>query len=61
MAGPDSVLMREEIFGPVAPVTTVTSNETAIRVANNTPNGLAASVFSGNMREALRGPFVPAP
>ena len=24
-------------------------------MANNTPYGLAASVFSGNMREALRG------
>ena len=55
VAGPDSVLMWEEIFGSVAAVTTVSSNETAIRVANNTPYGLAASVFSGNMREALRG------
>ena len=51
----DSVLIREEIFGPVAAVTTVTSNEAAVRMANNTPYGLAASVFSGNMREALRG------
>ena len=51
----DSVLITEEIFGPVAAVTTVTSNEAAIGMANNTPYGLAASVFSANMREALRG------
>ena len=51
----DSVLIREQIFGPVAAVTTVTSNEAAVRMANDTPYGLAASVFSGNRREPLRG------
>ena len=49
------MLVTDEIFGPVAAVTTVSSNDTAIRMANDTPYGLAASVFSGNMREALRG------
>ena len=52
---PESVPIREEIFGPMAAVTTVTSNEAVVRMANNTPHGLAASVFSGSMREALRG------
>ena len=54
VTGADSVLAKDEIFGPVAAVTTVAGNETAIRMANDTPYGLAASVFSGNLREALR-------
>ena len=51
----DSVLARDEIFGPVASVATVTSSESAIQLANDTQYGLAASIFSSNLREALRG------
>ncbi|MEM7112528.1 MAG: aldehyde dehydrogenase [Chloroflexota bacterium] len=50
----DSPLAREEIFGPVLSVLTVSSNEQAIALANDTSYGLAASVFSGNAKRALR-------
>ncbi|HUF56281.1 MAG TPA: aldehyde dehydrogenase [Thermohalobaculum sp.] len=51
---PDSALAREEIFGPVLSVVTVDSAEEAVAVANDTRYGLAASVFSGGAKRALR-------
>lgn len=51
----DAVLAREEIFGPVLSVITVSSFDEAIAVANDTEYGLAASVFTANARRALRG------
>ncbi len=50
----DSVLARDEIFGPVLSVITVSSDDQAIVVANDTPYGLSASIFSGNARKAMR-------
>jgi aldehyde dehydrogenase (NAD+) len=47
---PESPLAREEIFGPVLPVIRVADLEEAIRVANHTRYGLAASVFSSQPR-----------
>lgn len=47
-------LAQEEIFGPVLSVITVKTVEEAIAVANDTPYGLAASVFSANGKKALR-------
>ena len=47
-------LAREEIFGPVLSVLTVHSPEEAIAVANDTPYGLSASVFSANGKRAIR-------
>ncbi len=47
-------LAKEEIFGPILSVITVKSYDEAIEVANNTKYGLAASVFSGNGKKALR-------
>jgi len=49
-----SRLGQEEVFGPVLAVITVNSVEEAIEVANNTPYGLTASVFSANGKKALR-------
>ncbi len=43
---PDSPLAVEEIFGPVLPVIRVRNASEAISVANGTPYGLAAAVFS---------------
>jgi 4-(gamma-glutamylamino)butanal dehydrogenase len=54
VSGNDSRLSREEIFGPVLSVISVASDDEAIVTANDTPYGLAAAVFSGNLRKALR-------
>ncbi len=48
------VLAREEIFGPVLSVITVSSFDQAMEVANDTAYGLAASVFTANARKAVR-------
>jgi gamma-glutamyl-gamma-aminobutyraldehyde dehydrogenase len=45
---------REEIFGPILSVITVNSLQEAIGIANDTDYGLAASVFAGNGKRALR-------
>ncbi|MBN3724801.1 aldehyde dehydrogenase [Burkholderia sp. Ac-20379] len=47
-------LAREEIFGPVLAVITVSSLREAITVANDTEYGLAASIFTANGVRALR-------
>jgi gamma-glutamyl-gamma-aminobutyraldehyde dehydrogenase len=46
---------REEIFGPVLSVLTVTGFDEAIALANDTDYGLAASIFSANVKRAIRG------
>ncbi|NMG29463.1 aldehyde dehydrogenase [Aromatoleum evansii] len=51
----DTVLAREEIFGPVLSVITVSSFDEAIAVANDTEYGLAASLFTANAKRAIRG------
>ncbi len=48
-------LASEEIFGPVLSVISVSSFDEAIAVANDTGYGLAASIFAGNGKRALRG------
>ena len=47
-------LLREEIFGPVAPVTTFTTEEEAITAANQTEFGLVAYVFTADLKRAFR-------
>ena len=51
----DDVLAREEIFGPVLSVISVSSFDEAIKLANDTDYGLAASIFTANAKRALRG------
>jgi gamma-glutamyl-gamma-aminobutyraldehyde dehydrogenase len=53
--GPDSALAREEIFGPVLSVLTVSSFDEAIALANATDYGLCASLFTANAKRAIRG------
>jgi succinate-semialdehyde dehydrogenase/glutarate-semialdehyde dehydrogenase len=50
----DATLLREEIFGPVAPVKGFASEEEAIRAANNTEFGLVAYVYTRDLKRALR-------
>lgn len=49
-----SSLFREEIFGPILSVTTFTTVSEAIALANDTNYGLAASVYTGNLKRALK-------
>ncbi len=51
---PDSPLAREEIFGPILSVLTVSSFDEAMELANQTEYGLTASVFSANAKKAIR-------
>lgn len=52
--GRDSSLFQEEIFGPILAVTSFTSVQEAITMANDTVYGLAASVYTGNLRTAVK-------
>src|ERR1700677_3539652 len=47
-------IAQEEIFGPVAAVIPFTDEAAAIRIANATPYGLAAAVWSRDIFKALR-------
>ena len=50
----DAKLLREEIFGPVAPVKPFATEEEAIAAANDTEFGLVAYLFTSDLRRALR-------
>ncbi|MEU3526762.1 aldehyde dehydrogenase [Streptomyces sp. NPDC038707] len=50
----DSRLVREEIFGPVVVVTPFDSEREAVELANGTPFGLNAMVFTENLHRAHR-------
>ncbi len=54
VADPDSALIREEIFGPVLSLITVSTGDEAIAVANDSHYGLTASVFTSNIKKAMR-------
>ncbi len=51
---PDMEIVREEIFGPVAALVRFDTEDDAIRLANDTPFGLAAYLFSKNLSRAWR-------
>ena len=49
----DADMAREEIFGPVAPVTTFRTDAEAIRLANDTEYGLVAYLFTNDLSRAI--------
>jgi succinate-semialdehyde dehydrogenase/glutarate-semialdehyde dehydrogenase len=52
---PDSArVLREEIFGPVAPIASFSTEEQALRAANATEYGLVAYVYTRDLARALR-------
>jgi succinate-semialdehyde dehydrogenase/glutarate-semialdehyde dehydrogenase len=51
---PGARVLTEEIFGPVAPITTFDTDEEAIAGANDTEYGLVAYVFTRDLDRALR-------
>src|SRR3712207_4948050 len=51
---PDADLAREEIFGPVAPITTFSDDDKAIAMANDTEYGLVAYAYTTDLGRTIR-------
>jgi succinate-semialdehyde dehydrogenase/glutarate-semialdehyde dehydrogenase len=50
----DSAINTEEIFGPVAPITTFSTEEEAVAAANATEYGLASYVYTRDLSRTIR-------
>jgi succinate-semialdehyde dehydrogenase/glutarate-semialdehyde dehydrogenase len=50
----DAAILREEVFGPVAPVVVFDSEEEAVALANDTEYGLVAYVYTRDLQRGLR-------
>jgi len=53
-AGPDMLCFREETFGPVLPVMKFNDEQEAVRVANDSPYGLAAYFYTRDASRLIR-------
>jgi succinate-semialdehyde dehydrogenase / glutarate-semialdehyde dehydrogenase len=51
---PDAAILREEIFGPVAPIVTFEDEAQALALANSTEHGLVGYVYTGDLARGLR-------
>jgi len=50
----DMKMMQEETFGPVAPILTFDDEAEAVRLANDTPYGLAAYLYTQDLSRAFK-------
>ncbi len=50
----DARILREEIFGPVAPITTFRDEDEAVRLANDSEYGLVCFAYTRDLNRALR-------
>ena len=50
---PDAELLSKEIFGPVAPVVSVSSDDEAVQVANDTEAGLVSYLYTTDLDRAV--------
>ncbi len=50
----EMAIAREETFGPVVPVSTIRSEEEAVRIVNASRYGLLSAVFTRDLRRGLR-------
>lgn len=50
----EMLVLQEETFGPVAPIQTFSTEEEALELANNTPYGLAAYLYTKDLSRAIR-------
>ena len=51
---PDAAILQTEIFGPVAPIVTFSTEQEAIELANGTEYGLVAYVYTTDLARGLR-------
>ena len=51
---PGSTILREEIFGPIAPIVRFKTEEEAVRLANDTEYGLVSYAFTQDLKRGLR-------
>jgi len=50
---PDATVVTEELFAPIAPIVTWDDDEELVRLVNSSEYGLAAYVFSGDLKRAI--------
>lgn len=51
---PDSQILKEEIFGPVAPIVNFDSEDEVVTLANATQYGLVSYLYTGDLKKGIR-------
>jgi succinate-semialdehyde dehydrogenase/glutarate-semialdehyde dehydrogenase len=51
---PGALAAVEETFGPIAPVVPISGLDQAIELTNDSPYGLLAAIYTGDLRKGLR-------